>query len=496
MGAFVALISLLLIGLLWRWFVWRKRFAVLTDRLAELGKITADVAKRLERAEQQLELRSVSLTPTTISTETAQPHPEEAGPLFPAAPPREEVQEAPFIARTVLPEVKVTGFASDRSGEERLPKRLEADTVQWRPTPEVHARKPWRTIPSQLSELVGTKRGRAVDWETLIGGSWLNVIGIVVFVVGMALFAQYSLRQFGPIGKITTGLVASSLLLVCGTLLERLVRYRLLAWSLTGGGWALLYFTAYAAHNIEASKVITDPAAGLLLMGGVAAGIIAHSIRYRSQLLTGLAYGLGFFAVAITPLNSYTLIAAALLALSQIAILRFLHWDYLVLVAVAGTYLNHARWLGETAELREDFWLSQGILGLYWLLFVAMAFLRKPTSRQDSLIPVKGEVVMDGEGESRFNGDRHQHRDQWSQPSGECKSQGCGQRVPDRVDDAVTVVVERNSVCAISGDYKVSILKNFPACLKQNGQDEPRADRELPADEPQQEIKPEPMQQM
>ncbi len=231
MGGLEALLSLLLIGLLWRWFVWRKRFAVLTDSVAELGKIIADITKRLERAEQRLEARSVP--PTAILTEPVQLPPEEAGPLFPAAPPREEVQEAPFVARTVLPE-KVTGFASDRSEEERLPKRAEPDTVQWRPTPEVHARKPWRTIPSQLSELVGTKRGRAVDWETLIGGSWLNVIGIVVFVVGMALFAQYSLHQFGPIGKITTGLVASSVLLVCGTLLERLVRYRLLAWSLTG----------------------------------------------------------------------------------------------------------------------------------------------------------------------------------------------------------------------------------------------------------------------
>ena len=221
-----------------------------------------------------------------------------------------------------------------------------------------------------VSSFFRTKEGETTDWEALIGGSWLNVIGIIVFVVGMALLAQHSLSQFGPIGKISTGVVTSIALLLSGIWLEKAERYRLLAWTLIGGGWALLYFTAYAAYNIEASKIITD---GLVAYGWNRGCIILHSLRYRSQLLTGLAYGLGFFAVTIMPLNAYTLLSAAVLAISQIAVLRFLPWHYLALIAVAGTYLNHARWVGETTWPHQDFWLinTVGMLGLSaWQIWV------------------------------------------------------------------------------------------------------------------------------
>jgi Predicted membrane protein (DUF2339) len=230
------------------------------------------------------------------------------------------------------------------------------------------------------------KGGETPDWEELIGGSWLNVIGIVVFVLGMALLAQYSLSRFPAAGKIATGLVIGFVLVGCGVRLDRVQRYRLLAWTLVGGGWALLYFTAYAAYNIEASRIIAEPALGLLVLGIVAGGIIVHSLKYRSELLTGLAYGLGFLAVTITPLNAYTLAASALLAASQIAILRFFTWHYLALIAVAGTYLNHARWLGETIGARPEFWLSQAILAFYWALFVLIGLVRAPKSSRESLI--------------------------------------------------------------------------------------------------------------
>ncbi len=397
MGGLEGLLLLLLLGLLWRWFVWRKRFADLTGRLLDLGKTIGDVAKRLERAEQQLEainqtretgqggLELPSVAPTVLP-EAIQPHAKHAAPLVTVAPStwssRQRPEEAPLAAQTSLREVERIRFEP----EVQRPKKSETTGVEWKPPSQINPRPSWRPIALKVPELISTKSGKAVDWETLIGGSWLNVIGIIVFVVGMALFAQYSLRQFGPMGKIITGLVTSSVLLVCGILLERVERYRLLAWSLVGGGWALLYFTAYAAHNIEASRIIADPAIGLLAMGAVAAGIITHSIRFRSQLLTGLAYGLGFIAVAITPLNPYTLVAAAFLAASQIAVLRLLPWDYLIVVAVAGTYLNHGRWLGEAAELRQEFWLSQAILGFYWLLFVAMLLVRKARTGQDRLI--------------------------------------------------------------------------------------------------------------
>src|SRR3989304_5945704 len=54
----------------------------------------------------------------------------------------------------------------------------------------------------------------AADWEAVIGGKWLNKIGIVVFVIGVALFLGYSLRYMGPLGRVATG-VGTSLPLLC-----------------------------------------------------------------------------------------------------------------------------------------------------------------------------------------------------------------------------------------------------------------------------------------
>jgi hypothetical protein len=157
-------------------------------------------------------------------------------------------------------------------------------------------------------------RGRdASDWEGRFGRLWLNVIGVVVLVVGIVLLIGYSLRYLGPSGKVATGLAVGAALLGAGWMLERLERYRAFARALLGGGWALGYFTVYAAHNVEAAKIIDDPLWAMTVLFLVASGMIVHSFRYRSQVVTGLAYGLAFFAIAISPVSTYSLGAVALL---------------------------------------------------------------------------------------------------------------------------------------------------------------------------------------
>ena len=73
----------------------------------------------------------------------------------------------------------------------------------------------------------------------------LNKIGVIVLVIGLALFLGYSFRYFGPPGRAAIGLAASVGLLVTGVLLERLARYGMYGRGLIGGGWAALYFTLF-----------------------------------------------------------------------------------------------------------------------------------------------------------------------------------------------------------------------------------------------------------
>lgn len=230
------------------------------------------------------------------------------------------------------------------------------------------------------------------DWESLIGGNWLNKIGIAILVIGVALFLGYSLQYMEPLGKAATGLGTSLTLLLGGVFLERVKKYSLFAKPLIGGGWALLYFTAYAAHNIEATRIIENPAWGLPLLVLVAGGMILHSLKYKSEVVTGLAYALAFLTVAISPLTGFSLAASAILAASLLAVLRSIPWYHLGPLGIAGTYLNYLLWMQSPAaevaavDPAQMFWPSQGMLVFYWLLFTALAFVRKPaTDRHEQI---------------------------------------------------------------------------------------------------------------
>jgi uncharacterized membrane protein len=241
------------------------------------------------------------------------------------------------------------------------------------------------------------------DWESLIGGRWLNKIGIAVLVVGLALFIGYSFQYLGPLGKVSIGVLSSLILLIGGIFLERTPRYAIFAKPLIGGGWALLYFTTYASHAIEAAKIIRQPAAGLGLLGIVAAGMILHSLKYRSQVVTGFAYFLGFLTVAISTISGYTLVASLILAASLVPILRVTRWLSLGLFGTGATYINHAIWLGyrmggfSSPPTPETFWAAQAMLVLYWALFTLFDFLAfRTTEEQSSDQPINrvGPVPM------------------------------------------------------------------------------------------------------
>ena len=258
------------------WLIWRG-FAHLTDETEKLGS-------RLERLEERVKRLA---TPAT----------ERSAEILPPVAPRPAAPVPPPPAPAPTP----------------TPAQLQA------------APESWALTRRQIKGVLQRSGIGAADWETVIGGKWLNKIGIVVLVVGVALFLGYSLRYMGPWGRVGTGALSGLALLIGGVLLQRIPRYTLFAKPLVGGGWALLYFTAYAAHNVSAAKVIAAPVWGLSLLGAVAAAMILHSLQYRSEVATGLAYVLGFVTVAISPITEFTLVMApCLTAKVVISIATFL----------------------------------------------------------------------------------------------------------------------------------------------------------------------------
>src|SRR5579872_2859219 len=70
---------------------------------------------------------------------------------------------------------------------------------------------------------------RLLNLEEALGTNWLNKLGIVILVIGVALFLAYQMRELGPAGKVMTGYLVSAAMLGAGVLFERRRQWEILA---------------------------------------------------------------------------------------------------------------------------------------------------------------------------------------------------------------------------------------------------------------------------
>ena len=216
------------------------------------------------------------------------------------------------------------------------------------------------------------RRGSSQDWEAILGGNWFAKLGALAVVIGIALLLQYSFTHMGPAGIVSISLAGSAAMLGAGVVVEPRERYRIFARALISGGWAGLYVTVYSMHVVSAAKVIDNPYLAGVLLIAVAAGMIVHSLKYRSEIVAGLAYFIAFFTLVITQITSLSLISLIPLAASILFIAHHFRWSRMALGGLVATYL--------TVALRPDtgapLWETQAIFTAYWLLFEVFDILQ------------------------------------------------------------------------------------------------------------------------
>ena len=72
---------------------------------------------------------------------------------------------------------------------------------------------PPRTLRDQLRDSMGGQ-----EWEAVVGGSWLNKLGVLVLVIGIALLLGYEFTRVGPAGRVAIGMGVSLTMLIGGVL--------------------------------------------------------------------------------------------------------------------------------------------------------------------------------------------------------------------------------------------------------------------------------------
>ena len=227
--------------------------------------------------------------------------------------------------------------------------------------------------------------------EEFLGVKGLALIGALILVLGMAYVLNWAFKNMGPPGRVALGWLVGAALLGAGILFERKPQYRVVARSAVAAGWATLFFTAFAMNHVAAARVIDSELADLGLMLVVAAAMVLHTLRFNSQIATGLAFLCAFAGMFVTvfpsrevpPVGTSSLIATLVLSVGVAVVAVLRQWFVLEVCAIAATFLNHFVWLihiirpmGKHHHSFPEFIPSAVILVLYWTVYRASYLIR------------------------------------------------------------------------------------------------------------------------
>lgn len=217
------------------------------------------------------------------------------------------------------------------------------------------------------------------NFEMQLGRVWFVRIGIFLLTTGLVFLSSYTYKNYvhdlGPGIRLTLLYLFSAGLtglgLFCEQWKESLRNYgRIVA----AGGLAALFYTSYAAHNVEPLKVIDSPITGSLLMIVTALFCGGISIKKGSKLIFGSSLALAFYAVILNPIGWMVGLSALILSLGGAFIVRAKKWTELHYLGLIGAYSSYAIWAFSTATFSPA---MQGFLIAFWVLFVAITILEK-----------------------------------------------------------------------------------------------------------------------
>jgi len=234
------------------------------------------------------------------------------------------------------------------------------------------------------------------DLEMDLGKFWLNKIGIVIFALGIGFLITYAFKYFGPFLRVIFGYAVCCALFFLGVNLEKKDKFIYFGRVLLGGAWALTYFTTYAMYHFEASKIISSQFWELLLLAIVAGGMIRYSLRYKSEVLTAIAFFVGYLTSTLGDINYFTLISSSLLSGALIFLVYRLQWTRLIFLGIALTYLTHLAWVVKHIAFSTVpvgllnveniyFLLDAGFLSIYWFLFAVAVHAIKDQAQEAKL---------------------------------------------------------------------------------------------------------------
>ncbi len=231
-----------------------------------------------------------------------------------------------------------------------------------------------------------------LDMEAVIGGNWLNRIGVLAFLFGVAFFLKYAFdnRWIGETGRVILGLITGLVFLGLGERYQR-KGFPRFSQGLTGGGIALLYLSIYAAFGFY--HLVPQVPAFLFMILVTVAGVTL-AIRYDALAVATLAALGGFltpFLLSTGVDNQVGLFTYILLLNAGIlGVAYFKHWPTLNYQSFFLTIITFAAWAGGFYE-SSKLWTTVLFLTLFFVVFAFLAIFYNIIHRQKASAP---ELVL------------------------------------------------------------------------------------------------------
>lgn len=244
-------------------------------------------------------------------------------------------------------------------------------------------------------------------FEFVFGKYWLNRLGVVVFVLGVAFFIGYTFKYLNAFTKILIGYLLSAGFFAWGNFLEKKKRYIRIAWGILGGAWGLLYLSTYAMHYIEATRIISSPLIELWLLAIASFAAIIYNLKYRSWIVTSVTFLLAFITAGLGGIEYSTIIYCGFLIGSLVYLSYKLNWYRFLLFGICGSYITYMYWLhpqifssilvSKSFSLPiYQFQLSFSIISISWLLFTVALFLLKAVDKEKLRYIISGVLLNAG----------------------------------------------------------------------------------------------------
>ncbi|MDD3089699.1 MAG: DUF2339 domain-containing protein, partial [Candidatus Omnitrophica bacterium] len=212
-----------------------------------------------------------------------------------------------------------------------------------------------------------------------------NKLGIFAVVLGVALFLGYSYQYLGPLVKLLIGYASGAGLLIAGIVLEKKKDISVYGKTLIAGGWAIIYFCTFAISHIPAVKIVNNMAEGITLLLVVSVLVVAHTYKYRSQLVTGFSYLLIFVSLMTAPPTLYTVAAVLVAAASLVFFMLRNSWNSFGAYGLMLTYISYIA-VPRAVRTPMEFVASVAFLGICWAIFTFAVMRMKVEDKKDEAI--------------------------------------------------------------------------------------------------------------